>query len=131
MGEQPIHVAVVDDELEVHDLFRMKFRKDVKKGKMELVCFPGGKECLEFLKTGQVEIIILLSDINMPEMDGYSLLQIIKKDFPQIHVFMASAYGSSDYIEKAEKLGAEKYFTKPVDFNLLREEIYQFASQIQ
>ncbi len=113
------YVLFIDDEPNMHELVKIKLRSYIRKGKMTLSCHLNGREALDFLseKVEIADVIFVVSDINMPEMDGFEMLQNIKKLYPQIDVYMASAYGSQDSIDKAKSLGAKDYFVKPIDMN--------------
>jgi|SRR5690606_18491420 len=117
-------ILVVDDERDVEDLFRQKFRKEIRNGGLELVFAFSGKEALEILESDNPpEVSSVFSDINMPGMSGLEMLGIIKHRFPQLRVNMISAYGDADNYQKAMSSGAKGFFTKPVDFDSLRKEI--------
>lgn len=114
-----IHIVIVDDEADTHLLYKLKFKKLFSQlGEMNLVSFLNGKDCLSYLDQGQHPDIIL-SDINMPEMDGFELLKQLRADHPEIPVYMVSAYESPEFRTKADKLGALRFLSKPVDFHLL------------
>jgi two-component system response regulator (stage 0 sporulation protein F) len=66
------------------------------------------------------DIMVILSDINMPGMNGLELLQRVKKDFPAIKVSMITAY-SNQYYDAAMEYGADHYYTKPLDFNASKQ----------
>jgi DNA-binding NtrC family response regulator len=70
-----------------------------------------------------LEIILLVSDINMPGMSGLDLLPIVKARRPDLLVFMISAYGDADTVATALARGADEFFTKPVDFLKLKQDI--------
>lgn len=117
-------ILVVDDERDVEDLFRQKFRKEIRNDGLELVFAFSGKEALEILgNNNPPQVASVFSDINMPGMSGLEMLGIIKNRFPQLQVSMISAYGDSDNYQKAMSFGAKGFFTKPVDFESLRKEI--------
>lgn len=117
-------VLVVDDEKDVEMLFRQKFRKEIKQDDLDLVFAFSGREALEILEeSNPPSVVYVFSDINMPGMTGIELLQIIKKKFPQIKVSMISAYGDTENYNKAINSGAKEFFTKPIDFTSLKEEI--------
>jgi len=117
-------ILVVDDEKDVEILFRQKFRKEIKSGSLELVFAFSGQEALDLLeKTDPPEVMYIFSDINMPGMTGLELLNKVKAHFPQIKISMISAYGDSENYNKAIDSGAKEFFTKPIDFNSLKEEI--------
>jgi DNA-binding NtrC family response regulator len=117
-------ILIVDDEKDVEMLFRQKFRKETRNENLELVFAFSGAEALEILEESDPpNVVYVFSDINMPGMTGLELLDKIKERFPQINVSMISAYGDSDNYNKAIKSGAKEFFTKPIDFESLKEEI--------
>ncbi len=123
-------ILIVDDERDVEVLFRQKFRKEVRKGSLELAFAFSGEEALEILgEKNPPEFVYVFSDINMPGMTGLELLKKIKNKFPNINVSMISAYGDSENYERAMNSGAKEFFTKPIDFESLRAEIGKLISQ--
>jgi CheY-like chemotaxis protein len=120
-------ILIVDDEKDVEMLFRQKFRKEMKNDNLELVFAFSGKEALQILEESDPpNVVYVFSDINMPGMTGLELLEIIKSRFPQIKVSMISAYGDSENYNKAINSGAKEFFTKPIDFNSLKNEIRNY-----
>ncbi len=93
-----VRVLVVDDEPDVETLFRQQFRREVRQGLYTLDFALSGKAALEMLAdhVGE-EIILLVSDINMPGMTGLELLPAVKQKRPDLPVFMISAYGDARY----------------------------------
>lgn len=121
---------VVDDERDVEMLFRQKFRKEVKEGLLELEFAFSGADALEYLQNKQPpDIVYIFSDINMPGMTGFELLEEVKTQFPQIKVSMISAYGDTENYERAINSGAKEFFTKPIDFNSLKDELKQLIDE--
>jgi len=121
-----IKILIVDDERDVELLFRQKFRKEVRSGKLELAFAFSGAEALQLLGSEHPpEVVYVFSDINMPGMTGLELLGKIKSQFPKINVSMISAYGDDENYKKAMDSGAKEFFTKPIDFESLRNEINQ------
>lgn len=117
-------ILIVDDERDVETLFRQKFRKEIRKNQLELNFAFSGNEALEILqRKNPPEVVYVFSDINMPGMTGLELLEKIKAMFPHITVSMISAYGDNENYNKAMNSGAKEFFTKPIDFESLREEI--------
>jgi len=117
-------ILVVDDEPDVELLFRQKFRKELKTGELDFHFAFNGGEALDFLNTLQpLDLVMVLSDINMPGMTGLELLEIIRREFPTLRVMMVTAYGDENNYRKAMELGAFDFMTKPVDFNRIREKI--------
>ncbi|GAA0877362.1 response regulator [Algoriphagus jejuensis] len=122
-------ILVVDDERDVEDLFRQKFRKEIRNQGLELLFAFSGKEALEILESDDSPpVVSVFSDINMPGMSGLEMLGIIKTRFPQLTVNMISAYGDKDNYRKAMSSGAKGFFTKPVDFDSLRKEISEILA---
>jgi DNA-binding NtrC family response regulator len=124
VNQEPIHIIVVDDEEDARIIFKFNFKKEVKKGLFYLHYFESAQEVLDFLCTDEgKKVSLLLSDINMPEMDGLKLLEIVSSKYTNLDVYMISAYGTEEYTARAKELGALDFFTKPVDFNDLKKTI--------
>jgi DNA-binding NtrC family response regulator len=119
-----IRVLVVDDEPDVEALFRQQFRREVRQGLYLLDFALSGEAALEQLDgcIGE-QIILLVSDINMPGMSGLDLLPRVKERRPELPVFMISAYGDADRVRTALDRGASKFLTKPVDFPQLKQDV--------
>jgi len=107
---------VVDDEADLETLIRQKFRQKIRDGKYEFEFANSGKAALEKLAR-HPDIEIVLSDINMPEMDGLSLLTNLNHSKPLLKTVMVSAYGDMENIRSAMNLGAFDFVTKPVNFD--------------
>jgi CheY-like chemotaxis protein len=88
-----------------------------------------GAEALDRL-AGEIQPIAVLSDINMPGMDGLELLAEIKQRFPDLPVMMVTAYGDDDRRRRARDLGALDFISKPVDFNQLKEQLRQLPASM-
>lgn len=119
-----MRILVVDDEKDVEFLFRQKFRKEIRKKTLEFVFAFSGQEALDILeRSNPPNVVYIFSDINMPGMTGLELLEQVKTKYPKIKISMISAYGDKDNFEKAKESGAKEFFTKPIDFDSLKEEI--------
>jgi CheY-like chemotaxis protein len=119
-----VRVLVVDDEPDVEALFRQQFRREVREGGYTLDFALSALAALAILDDAiGLEIILLVSDINMPGMSGLDLLPIVKARRPDLLVFMISAYGDADTVATALARGADEFFTKPVDFLKLKQDI--------
>ena len=118
-------ILVVDDETEVERLFRAVFHEEFEKGKYVMEFALSAKIALTVLreKRESIDIILLISDINMPEVNGLELLKIVKEEFPDLPVYMVTAYGDDTNRKIAEERGASEFITKPVDFTLLKKKI--------
>ena len=119
-----VRVLVVDDEPDVETLFRQQFRREVRQGLYTMDFALSAGAALEILD-GHVgeEIILLVSDINMPGMTGLELLPVVKQRRPDLPVFMISAYGDKDTVALALQRGADKFLSKPVDFPQLKQDV--------
>ena len=110
-----IKILIVDDETDLEILIRQKFRKKIREQQYEFVFAVNGNDALrKMLEFPDVEIV--LSDINMPEMDGLTLLTKLNETNPLVKTVMVSAYGDMQNIRKAMNRGAFDFVTKPVDF---------------
>lgn len=121
----PLDVVVVDDESSVGTLCELNFRKSIKSGDIRLHYFTTAKDCLKYLDSTDRHpgSEVLLTDINMPEVSGYDLLAKVKQKYPSIDVYMMSAYDDELSIRKSLNLGAQGYFTKPVNYKELKYKI--------
>ncbi len=119
-----INLLIVDDEEDIIPMFKFNFRKEVKNQNLTLSFFGSAQKCLDFLeKHKEEDDYYVLTDINMPEIDGVELLESIKHNFPYVDVFMISAYATKSYMEITQKKGAKKFFAKPIDFKYLKNTI--------
>jgi len=118
-------ILVVDDEKDIQPLFEQRFRKEIKNGEINFVFAYSGEEALECLQDYKHEAVLILSDINMPGMSGFELLDKIKQKNhkPPPVVMMITAYGDDENYKQAMQLGADDFLTKPVDFADLKEKI--------
>ena len=122
-------ILVVDDEPDVAEMFRQRFRREVRQGTYVLHYAASGEEALDTLADGvRPELIVILSDINMPGMDGLTLLREVKQLRPDLPVMMVTAYGDDERRRQASEYGAAEFITKPVDFDLLKEQLRQLPS---
>ena len=124
-----VSILVVDDEADVADLFRQQFRREVRQGQYVMHFAQSAEEALGKLADGiRPELIVILSDINMPGMDGLGLLRKVKEQHAHLPVIMVTAYGDDERRRKASEFGASEFVTKPVDFGLLRQHLEQLNS---
>jgi CheY-like chemotaxis protein len=120
-------ILIVDDEPDVADLFRQRFRREVRQGRYVLHFATSGEEGLRRVAEIGRELIVILSDINMPGMDGLTLLRKIKHQRPELPVVMVTAYGDDERMRTAQQLGAAAFLSKPVDFDQLKERLAQLV----
>lgn len=126
-------ILVADDEADLETLIRQKFRQKIREQKYEFVFAMNGNQALEKI-IEHPDIDIVLSDINMPEMDGLTLLSRLSESSPIIKTVMVSAYGDMDNIRVAMNRGAFDFVTKPVNFNdleLTMEKTLKHVAQIR
>ena len=121
----------VDDELDLELLLTQYFRRKIRKGEYEFFFAHNGVEALQMLLS-HPDIDIVLSDINMPEMDGLTLLKKIKdRNNPALKVIMVSAYGEMSNIREAMNNGAFDFATKPIDLDDLQRTIDKAEKEIE
>ena len=119
MTPQPHKILVVDDEPDVQPLFMQRMRREIRAGRYELVFAQNGVEALEMLNQDS-GIDMVITDINMPKMDGLTLLEQIPSVDPNIRSIIISAYGDMKNIREAMNRGAFDFVTKPLDFEDLQ-----------
>jgi two-component system chemotaxis response regulator CheY len=123
-------ILVVDDEADVQPLFLQRFRKEIKNGEFDFSFALSGEDALNYLHNAHSEIVLILSDINMPGMTGIELLSRIRHEYgapPPPVVMMITAYGDDENRRQAMQNGANDFLTKPLDFNLLKEKLKTFT----
>ena len=126
-------ILVVDDETDLEILIKQKFRKEIRKKEYEFLFAINGKDALEKLLEDP-EVDIVLSDINMPEMDGLTLLSKLNELSPLIQSVIVSAYGDMENIRTAMNRGAFDFITKPIDFKdltLTMDKTLKHAKQLK
>lgn len=118
-------ILVVDDEQDVQSLFQQRFRKEIRRGDVDIDFSPSAEEALAKLKQSNSEAAsyLVLSDINMPGMDGLEFLRIVKSDFPNLKMIMITAYHDSQTYRMAMHYGADGYINKPIQFDSLKQTI--------
>lgn len=115
-------ILVVDDEPDLELLLRQKFRRKMRRREIELVFAGNGVEALDKLNE-QEDIDMVLSDINMPEMDGLTLLSQINSLDLDLRAVIVTAYGDMENIRTAMNRGAFDFLTKPINFDDLETTI--------
>ena len=122
-------ILVVDDEPDVADPFRQRFRREARQGTYVMHFAASGAEALDRL-AGEIQptLLAVLSDINVLGMDGLELLAEIKQRFPDLPVIMVTAYGDDDRRRRARELGACEFIPKPVDFDQLKAQLRQLPA---
>lgn len=129
-AERPAVILVVDDEDDVPSLFTQLFRRDVRAGRYELHFACTGVEALDVLANGS-QFDLIITDINMPDMNGLELLDEVVDAYPELRSVVLSAYGDMRNIRKAMNRGAFDFVTKPVDFDDLRHTIERTLNHVR
>ncbi len=109
-------IAIVDDEVDFLEVLQIFIEDDPGFSAFDIKFFSSGHECLKSIQ----EFDYLLTDINMPNMDGYQLIMEAKKIHPSIKTSVMSAYSDDANREKARLMGTLSYFVKPLDFDVIR-----------
>jgi CheY-like chemotaxis protein len=124
-----VSILIVDDEPDVEHLFRQRFRHETRQGNYVLHFAGSGETALAMLAHEITpQLIVILSDINMPGMDGLTLLREVTRRRPDLPVMMVTAYGDDERRQRASEYGAAEFITKPVDFDRLKRQLQYLAS---
>ena len=125
----PVKILVVDDEPDLKLLIQQKFRRQIRDGRFDFVFAHNGVEALAQLDANP-NVDLVLSDINMPEMDGLTLLTKLPQSSNQLKAVMVSAYGDLQNIRTAMNRGAFDFVTKPIDFEDLELTIQKTIEEL-
>jgi len=121
-------ILIVDDEKDVQWLFEKKFRREQKSGEFDMYFAYSGEEALELLKQPKLaDVKAVLTDINMPGMNGIELLRILKERSSHLPVIVITAYDDARNRMSAYRYGADDYINKPIDFDKLKEKLLKLA----
>ena len=123
-------ILVVDDEPDLEILILQKFRAQIRKGEMDFLFAEDGEDALSKLQEFP-DVDIVLSDINMPRMDGLTLLRHLKELDSELRAVIVSAYGDMSNIRTAMNLGAFDFVTKPIEFDDLELTISKSISDLE
>ena len=114
-------ILVVDDEPDLEALVLQKFRRQIREGTMSFLFARDGVEALAALKAN-ADVDLVITDINMPRMDGLLLLQKLQEGEKRVSAIIVSAYGDMANIRTAMNRGAFDFVTKPIDFGDLEDD---------
>ena len=121
-------ILLIDDDENIQSLFKYNFKKEIRDGSLTFYFAFSAFEALNlFVEEGLSDISLVISDISMPGMTGFELLKIIKRKIPDIKFFIISGYGRKKNELQAIKNGADVFFSKPLDFNKLKDEIMNIS----
>ena len=125
-----VRILVVDDETDVEMLFRQQFRRELRDQRFKMDFAFSANNAIAFLAAtpDSDDLILILSDINMPGMTGIELLPKIKAARPTLPVILITAYGDAETRRRAFEAGASGLLTKPIDFPILKNDIEQRVS---
>ena len=113
-------VLVVDDEPDVEPMFLQRMRREIRAGQYEFLFAGSGLDALEIL-SDRTDIELVVTDLNMPGMDGLELLEAMGDSYPGLPSMVVPAYGDPDRMARASEHGTSAFVVKPVDFPALRE----------
>ena len=126
----PATILVVDDELELERLIKQRLRKKILAKEIELIFVRNGVQALEEVKSNR-QIDMVLTDINMPEMDGLTLLNKLREIDDTLKAVVISAYGDMKNIRTAMNCGASDFITKPINFEDLAITINKTLKEVK
>ena len=109
------HILIVDDEPDM----RAALTAALKREGHDLKTAENGKDALGLVEIEDFDLVI--SDVKMPKMTGAELLKAIKESYPNVKVIIVTAYGDEHNYQTAQAYGADDYFTKPIDFSVLKD----------
>lgn len=122
-----MNVLVVDDERDASFLFQQHFKKEIKAKDLIFHYALSAEEALQLLDEKlSTQLVLILSDINMPGMNGLELLKMIKQKYPHMAIFIITAYGDPENCQLAWQYGASEILNKPIDFSYLKNLIVEF-----
>jgi CheY-like chemotaxis protein len=130
MMMMPAKILVVDDEPDLETLVTQKFRRRIRAGELAFVFAHDGQEALDVLED-ETDVDMVLSDINMPRMDGLTLLSHLQSVSSRMRAVIVSAYGDMHNIRTAMNRGAFDFVTKPIDFDDLEATINKTLADLQ
>lgn len=125
-----VRILVVDDEPDVESLVTQKFRRRIRSGELDFLFAHDGRDALDVLEK-ESDVDVVLSDINMPRMDGLTLLERLNERSEDLKTVMVSAYGDLKNIRAAMNLGAFDFVTKPIEFEDLETTLEKTLKHLQ
>ena len=117
-----IIILIVDDERDTRLLFEQNFRNEVNSGAMKFLYADSAEKTLLMLENSRpkINVIVILSDINLPGITGEALLKVVSKSHYNVSIFMLTNYGDINMTLQAWEYGAEGIVNKPINFNYLK-----------
>lgn len=111
-------IAVIDDEVEMGDLYSMIFERQILKGLVKVEFFSDSRDFVEWYKTNTPDLI--LSDIDMPHLNGPQVMKLIQQSEQRIPAYFVSGHHPSEYTHVMRELGVYRFISKPMNFNLVQ-----------
>ena len=108
-------IAIIDDEIVMKDLYNFILERPIRRGLLEIKFFSDSREFVEWFKKNTPDLI--LTDINLPHMDGTLLMDIVKKSGRNIPTYFVSGYHESNYKNSMRDLSVNRFISKPLNFN--------------
>lgn len=124
-----VKIMVVDDEADLELLIQHKFKQKIREGMYSFIFARNGLDALDKLKKSP-DIRIMVTDINMPQMDGLTLLAMLRQMNMKINTIVISAYGDMENIRKAMNCGASDFLTKPINFKELESSLERMVQNL-
>lgn len=125
-------ILVVDDEKAIEPLFKQWFEEDIKEGSFDFKFAFSAEDAIEYLsQSDYADVVLILSDINMPGMNGIELLKWIKEKDSNLVVMIVTAYGNEYNYNLAMKYGADAFLEKPIDLKVLKENILEYKKRLK
>ncbi len=120
---------MVDDEPDLDILIQQRFRKEIREQMYQFFFARHGREALDIIKE-HPDMAVVLSDLNMPEMNGLELLKALKKEHPDLRILILSAYGDQENRSLAFDAGAHDFIIKPLILSDLSEKLKQLTNNV-
>lgn len=117
-----LQILMVDDEPDLDLLIRQRFRHEIKDGIYNIIFCRNGEEAISQLQHNK-DISVVITDLNMPQMNGIQLLLHLRTHHPKIHNIVISAYSDAENVSLAQKAGARDFLIKPIDFREFEEKL--------
>jgi len=117
-------IIVVDDETDLFPVFKIKFRREIDSGAIQMNFFTSGPEVIQFIDNNpDLDIKLILLDLFLPGMNGIEILKALKEKRPHLKIIMYSAHAEDSVEKEALGAGADKFLTKPFNFQEMKRYI--------
>ena len=117
-------IIVVDDETDLFPVFKIKFRREIDSGDIQMNFFTSGPEVIQFIDNNPtLNIKLILLDVFIPGMNGIEILKTIKAKNPHIKIIMYSAHTEESVEKEVLGAGADKFLTKPLNFQEMKRHV--------